>query len=205
MVILGAQSRPSKEPMTKLTQRFASGLTYAIEVQSDQTRKGTEIPYISHLLGVAAIALEHGATEDEAIAALLHDAPEDAGGAPILDEIRKRFGPAVSDIVAGCSDTFETPKPPWRQRKEAYIAHLEGASPSVLLVSAADKLHNVRSITSDYREIGEALWARFNGGRDGTLWYYRMLADSFLMLSRNRLASELDLAVRELERLAVRH
>ena len=142
------------------------------------------------------------ATEDEAVAALLHDAPEDAGGAPILDEIRNRFGPAVSEIVAGCSDTFETPKPPWRHRKEAYIAHLEGASSSVLLVSAADKLHNVRSITSDYREIGEALWGRFTGGREGTLWYYRSLADSFLRLSRNRLASELDLAVRELEDLA---
>jgi (p)ppGpp synthase/HD superfamily hydrolase len=189
--------------MTILTQRLASGLTYAIEVQSDQPRKETEIPYISHLLGVAAIALEHGATEDEAIAALLHDAPEDAGGAPILDEIRNQFGPAVSEIVAGCSDTFETPKPPWRQRKEAYIAHLEIASPSVLLVSAADKLHNVRSITSDCREIGETVWARFKGGREGTLWYYRSLADSFLRLNRNRLARELDLAVRELERSAV--
>jgi len=190
--------------MTTLTPQFSSALAYAVTVHSGQVRKGTDIPYVSHLLGVAAIALEHGATEDEAMGALLHDAPEDAGGAPILDEIHKRFGPAVSDIVAGCSDTFETPKPPWRHRKEAYIAHLEGASPSVLLVSAADKLHNVRSITSDYREIGEALWARFTGGREGTLWYYRSLADSFLRLSRNRLASELDLAVREFEGLAAR-
>lgn len=188
--------------MTKLTPRFATALAYAFGVHSGQVRKGTEIPYVSHLLGVAAIALEHGATEDEAIASLLHDAPEDAGGAPILEEIRNRFGPAVSDIVAGCSDTFETPKPPWRKRKEAYIAHLERASPSVLLVSAADKLHNVRSITSDYREIGEALWTRFNGGRDGTLWYYRSLADTFLRLGPNRLASELEHAVWELEYLA---
>ena len=190
--------------MTKLTPRFASALAYAFEVHSGQERKGTDIPYVSHLLGVTAIALENGATEDEAMAALLHDAPEDAGGAPILDEIRDRFGPAVSDIVAGCSDTFETPKPLWRKRKEAYIAHLEGASASVLLVSASDKLHNVRSITSDYRVIGETVWERFMGGREGTLWYYRAMADSFLRLSRNRLASELDLAVQELERLAVR-
>jgi (p)ppGpp synthase/HD superfamily hydrolase len=105
-------------------------------------------------------------------------------------------------IVAGCSDTFEKPKPPWRPRKEAYIAHLATASPSMLLVSAADKLHNVRAITSDYREIGEALWVRFKGGRDGTLWYYRSLANCFLKLSRNRLATDLDLAVRELEQLA---
>jgi len=188
--------------MTTLTPRLSSALAYAVTVHAGQVRKGTDIPYVSHLLGVASIALDHGATEDEAVAALLHDAPEDAGGAPILDEIRNRFGPAVSEIVAGCSDTFETPKPPWRHRKEAYIAHLEGASSSVLLVSAADKLHNVRSITSDYREIGEALWGRFTGGREGTLWYYRSLADSFLRLSRNRLASELDLAVGELEGLA---
>jgi GTP pyrophosphokinase len=188
--------------MTKLTPRFASALAYAFEVHSGQERKGTDIPYVSHLLGVTAIALENGATEDEAMGSLLHDAPEDAGGAPILDEIRDRFGPAVSDIVAGCSDTFETHEPLWRKRKEAYIAHLEGASASVLLVLASDKLHNVRSITSDYREIGETLWGRFTGGREGTLWYYRSLADSFLRLNRTRIASDLDLAVRELEGLA---
>ena len=187
--------------MTKLTPRFASALAYALEVHSGQVRKGTDIPYISHLLGVAAIALENGATEDEAIAALLHDAAEDAGGAPILEEMRTRFGSEVAEIIAGCSDTFETPKPPWRRRKEAYIVHLNGASAPVLLVSAADKLHNIRSIMSDYRNIGEALWERFTGGQEGTLWYYRSLADSFLRLSPGRLASELDLAVSEIERI----
>jgi GTP pyrophosphokinase len=185
----------------QMTPRFASAPVYACEIHAGQLRKGTDIPYISHLLGVTSIALDHGATEDEAIGALLHDAAEDAGGAPVIGEIRARFGPAAAEIVAGCSDTFETPKPPWRARKEAYIAHLASASPSVLLVSAADKLHNVRSITSDYRRIGEALWARFTGGREGTLWYYRALADSFLKLNRNRLAEELYLAVRELEQL----
>jgi GTP pyrophosphokinase len=188
--------------MTKLTPRFQAALDYAFQVHDGQVRKGTEIPYISHLMGVTAIALEHGATEDEAIGALLHDAAEDAGGAPVIEDVRSKFGQAVADIVDGCSDTFKTPKPPWRHRKEAYIAHLEKASPSVLLVSAADKLHNVRSITCDNREIGEKVWARFTGGREGTLWYYRSLADAFLRLSGNRLASELNLAVLELERLA---
>jgi len=190
--------------MTNLTPRFDSAVAFAREIHAGQPRKGTDIPYLSHLLGVAAIALENGASEDEAIGALLHDTAEDAGGAPVIAEIRTRFGAAVADIVSGCSDTFETPKPLWRPRKEAYLAHLEGASPAVLLVSAADKLHNVRSITSDYMVIGETVGARFMGGRDGTLWYYRALADSFLRLSRNRLTSELDLAVRELERLAAR-
>jgi GTP pyrophosphokinase len=189
-------------PIMQMTPRFASALVYACEVQAGQLRKGTEIPYISHVLGVTSIALEYGATEDEAIGALLHDAAEDAGGAPVIEEIRSRCGSDVAAIVAGCSDTFEKPKPSWRPRKEAYIAHLATASSSVLLVSAADKLHNVRSITSDYREIGQALWVRFNGGREGILWYYRSLADCFLKLSRNRLAADLDLAVRELERLA---
>ena len=185
----------------QMTPRFASALAYACEIHAGQLRKGTDIPYISHLLGVTSIALDHGATEDEAIGALLHDAAEDAGGAPVIGEIRARFGPAPAKIVAGCSDTFETPKPPWRARKEAYIAHLASASPSVLLVSAADKLHNVRAITSDYRKVGEAIWARFTGGREGTLWYYHVLADSFLKQNRNRLAEELYLAVRELEQL----
>jgi len=185
----------------QMTPRFASALVYACEIHAGQLRKGTDIPYISHLLGVTSIALDHGATEDEAIGALLHDAAEDAGGAPVISEIRARFGPAAAEIVAGCSDTIETPKPPWRARKEAYIAHLASASPSVLLVSAADKLHNVRAITSDYRKVGEAIWARFTGGREGTLWYYHALADSFLKLNRNRLAEELYVAVRELEQL----
>jgi len=188
----------------QMTPRFASALVYACELHAGQLRKGTEIPYISHVLGVASNALEYGATEDEAIGALLHDAAEDAGGAPVIEEIRSRFGSAVAEIVAGCSDTLEKPKPPWRPRKEAYIAHLATASSSVLLVSAADKLYNVRAITSDYREIGEVLWARFTGDREGTLWYYRSLADCFLKLSRNRLAVDLDLVVQELE-LLTRH
>jgi GTP pyrophosphokinase len=162
-------------------------------------RKATEIPYLAHLLGVASIALEYGANEDEAIAALLHDAVEDAGGAERLEDIRRRFGEAVAKIVDECSDTDEIPKPPWRERKEKYIEHVTHASKSAQLVSAADKLHNARSILKDYRAVGEALWSRFNGGREGTLWYYRALADAFRSVENNELVDELERVVREIE------
>src|SRR5205085_11747027 len=122
-----------------LTQRFEEALAFAARLHKSQLRKGTGVPYVSHLLAVAGIALEHGADEDEAIAALLHDAIEDQGGAATREEIRRRFGDRVVGIVDGCSDTDVSPKPPWRERKEAYIAHVRDASPSVRLVSAADK------------------------------------------------------------------
>ncbi len=138
-----------------LSPRFESALSYAAVIHAHQQRKGTGIPYLAHLLAVTSIALEHGATEDEAIAALLHDAGEDAGGRGRIEDIRQRFGDAVADIVQGCTDTEVTPKPPWRKRKEDYIAHLADASPSTLLVSAADKLHNARAILSDLRVHGE--------------------------------------------------
>ena len=165
------------------TARFEAALVYAHQVHQNQRRKGTGIPYIAHILGVAALAMEYGATEDEAIGALLHDAAEDGGGEATLAEIRARFGDAVADIVLGCSDSLvEDPedKLPWRERKENYLAHLEHATPSVLLVSAADKLHNVRSIMRDYREHGTEIWERFQGRRDGTLWYYETVADTLM-------------------------
>ena len=143
-------------------ERFEDALRYAARTHARQWRKGTTIPYITHLLAVAAIVGEHGGTETEVIAALLHDAVEDQGGAPRLQEIRERFGDEVAAIVQECSDTDRTPKPPWRERKEAYIEHLAGAAPSARLVSAADKLHNARAILADYRERGDALWSRFN-------------------------------------------
>jgi len=139
-----------------LTQRFSQALVYAADAHQDQTRKGTTVPYVAHVLAVAALALENGATEDEAIAALLHDTAEDCGGEPRLRDVRERFGSTVADIVWGCSDTMETPKPPWRERKEAYLHRLDAESPSVLLVSACDKLHNVRSILVSVRNDGEA-------------------------------------------------
>ena len=184
------------------TEKLDDALVYAAGLHRDQTRKGTGVPYVSHLLAVAAIVGENGGTEDEVVAALLHDAPEDAGGEARLAEIRARFGDGVADIVAGCTDTYEDPKPPWRARKEAYLDHLAGAPAPVRLVSAADKLHNARSVLSDYRAVGEDLWGRFNGGRDGTLWYYRAAADALAEAGGDPVADELDRVVTDLERLA---
>jgi GTP pyrophosphokinase len=151
---------------------------------------------------VAALALEHGATEDEAIAAVLHDAVEDQGGPPTVALIRERFGPTVADIVMGCTDAIVLPKPAWRERKERYIAHLSNADASVLLVSACDKLHNARAILADLRVLGEALWPRFKGGRDGTLWYYRTLINALGDRIPSALAAELERTVAKIERLA---
>jgi (p)ppGpp synthase/HD superfamily hydrolase len=174
----------------------------ACDLHRTQVRKGTRIPYVAHLLGVASIALEHGADEDEAIAAVLHDAVEDQGGATTATLIREHFGARVADIVVACSDTDVVPKPPWKERKERYIAHVESASASVRLVSASDKLHNARAILADYRDIGEGLWERFTGGRDGTLWYYRSLVSAFAKHEQSRLVEELDRVVGELETTA---
>jgi (p)ppGpp synthase/HD superfamily hydrolase len=183
------------------TDRFASAMGYAWQVHHGQRRKGTGIPYIAHILGVTAIAMEYGADEDQSIAALLHDAAEDGGGEATLAEIRARFGDAVGDIVLGCSDSLvEDPedKLPWQARKENYLAHLENASASVCLVAAADKLHNVRSIIRDYQEHGEAIWDRFQGKRDGTLWYYETVAHTLARRYHSQLTKDLQRAVDEL-------
>ena len=152
-------------------------------------------------MGVASLVLEAGGDEDLAIAALLHDVVEDCGGAPMLKEVRRRFGSRVAKIVDGCTDADTYPKPPWQERKEKYIRRLKTEDADTRLVSAADKLNNVRSILSDYRVIGESVWSRFNGGRDGTLWYYRTLLDEFLRQKRNRVTLDFELAVNELEKL----
>jgi GTP pyrophosphokinase len=185
-----------------LTARFEEALTYATRLHSTQVRKGTNTPYVAHLLGVASIALENGADEDEAIAALLHDAVEDQGGAATREEIRRRFGDRVAEIVDGCTDAEVIPKPPWRARKEAYIQHLALASPSVRLVSASDKLYNARAILLDYRALGEDLWQRFTGGRDGSLWYYRALVGAYKAHGSTPLVEELERTVLEIERLS---
>jgi GTP pyrophosphokinase len=183
-----------------LSTRFEEALVLAVRLHAGQVRKGTSIPYVAHLLAVAGIALYHGATEDEAIAALLHDAIEDRGGSDTPEEIRRRFGDVVTAIVDGCTDAETIPKPPWRQRKEAYIAHIGQASRSVRLISAADKLDNARAVLRDYRVHGEELWDRFRGGRDGTLWYYRAVADTLREAGPRPLVDELDRVVSELER-----
>ena len=164
----------------KLTPRFDEALCWARELHADQERKGSGIPYLAHLLSVAARVLETGGDEDQAIAGLLHDGPEDCGGRVILQQVEERFGERVAGIVAACTDTFDTPKPPWRERKERYLHHLVTDVPAeALLVSLADKVHNAGAILADYREIGEELWSRFAGGKDGTLWYYRALLQAY--------------------------
>ncbi len=184
------------------SEKFEEALFYAARLHRDQTRKGSGVPYITHLLAVAAIVGENDGTEAEVVAALLHDAPEDMGGRERLEEIRQRFGDAVAQIVAGCTDTYEDPKPAWRPRKEAYVAHVAETSPSVRLVSAADKLHNARSILADLRSLGEELWDRFTGGKEGTLWYYRALTEAYKRAGANAIVEELDRVVRKIEALA---
>ena len=186
----------------KLGPRFLRAFLFAAKKHAGQSRKASTIPYIAHLMGVASLVLEAGGDEDLAIAALLHDVVEDCGGAPMLKEVRRRFGSRVAKVVDGCTDSDTYPKPPWRQRKENYIRHLRKADADTQLVSAADKLNNVRSILSDYRELGEVVWSRFHGGREGTLWYYRTLRDEFLRHRPNRISRQLELAVNELEVLA---
>jgi len=184
-------------------EKFEAALVYAARLHRDQTRKGSGIPYVNHLLAVAAIVGENGGTEKEVVAALLHDAPEDHGGRARLEEIRERFGDEVAEIVAGCTDTYEDPKPAWQPRKEAYVAHVRTAPPSVRLVSAADKLHNARSILADLRVSGNELWGRFTGGKEGTLWYYRALVGTLGAAGTNAaMVEELGGVVRKIESLA---
>ena len=158
-----------------LSPRFEQAISYACISHAGQTRKGTQTPYISHLLSVAGLALEYGADEDEAIAALLHDVVEDAGGKARAADVRQRFGDRVAEIVIGCTDADTHPKPPWQARKEGYIAGLATANPSAHFVSCCDKLHNARSIVSDLRQHGETVWQKFAGGKEGSLWYYTTL------------------------------
>src|SRR5687767_3710094 len=167
------------------TSRFAEGLQTATMLHAGQTRKGTNIPYIAHLLGVASFALYYGADEDEAIGALLHDSIEDARPPLGADGVRKwihfRFGERVLQIVEGCTDSDVTPKPPWLERKKAYLARVRNEPASVILVSAADKLHNAGTVLTDFRKHGDELWGRFNpeAGKDGTVGYYRALVAVF--------------------------
>lgn len=185
----------------RLSSRFDDAFLYAHDAHRDQRRKKTERPYISHLMGVASIVLQYGGDEDQAIAALLHDVVEDCGGAPRLAEIRERFGERVARLVDGCTDSDQTPKPPWRERKEGYLHRVLREDADVLLISAADKLYNVREILMDLRENGPGVWERFTGRREGSLWYYRALVEAFRGRAPGPLVDELDRAVAELEHL----
>ena len=184
---------------SRLTPRFEDALSFATQLHAQQTRKGKQTPYIAHLLSVAALVLEAGADEDVAIAALLHDAVEDQGGLETLAEIRRRYGERVANIVDSCSDAYTIPKPPWRERKEAYLQHLSEATPAARLVSLADKLHNSRSILRDLYQDGEQVWNKFKGGKQGTLWYYRSLADIFEQRDDGFMVAELRRVVNQIE------
>jgi (p)ppGpp synthase/HD superfamily hydrolase len=183
-----------------LSQRFEDALAFTARLHTTQTRKGTEIPYIAHLLAVASLVITHGGDEDEAIAGLLHDAVEDQGGQPTLELIRARFGERVAAIIDGCTDTDVQPKPPWRERKERYLHHLRAALPSVKLVAAADKLDNMRAIIADHRNLGDSIWARFNAGKADQQWFYRGCVTA-LEGGTQALIRELEAVVQQLERL----
>jgi (p)ppGpp synthase/HD superfamily hydrolase len=175
---------------------------YAARLHARQVQKGSHRPYVGHLLGVASLVIRYGGDQDQAIAALLHDAVEDQGGMSTLRAIRRKFGPRVAHIVEGCSDSFTTPKPPWRRRKQNYIAHVRHASADVRLVSAADKLDNARTIVADLRRIGDRVWSRFKGRKEGTLWYYREILAALEEPGPNPLVEELGRTVRQMHGLA---
>jgi GTP pyrophosphokinase len=188
------------------TDRFVEAVAAAALIHAGQLRKGTAIPYLSHLLGACAIALDYGANEDEAIAALLHDTIEDGVSTEEARAIVWGFGPEVGRIVEACTQANTHPTPPWRARRTAYLARLAGEDRSVLLVSASDKLHNARSIVRDLRSIGEDLWARFSSAKEDTLWYYRSLVTAFRANPAHTppLIDELDRTVSEMEALATK-
>ncbi|MBT3371272.1 MAG: HD domain-containing protein [Rhodospirillaceae bacterium] len=178
-----------------LTERFDSAFHYAHDLHRTQARKVAAVPYISHLMAVASLVIEHGGDEDQSIAALLHDAVEDQGGIKTLTAIRAMFGDGVADMVADCTDSWDEPRLPWRLRKESYIAALPNKPARSLLVVLADKTHNAEAIVADYRILGEPVWDRFNGGPQGTRWYYRTLAEAFPETLPRQLLDRLSRAV----------
>jgi (p)ppGpp synthase/HD superfamily hydrolase len=186
--------------MAPLTRRFDDALLYAHAAHATQTRKGTSAPYIGHLLGVASIVIDDGGSEDEAIAALLHDAAEDAGGRERLADIRATFGPIVAQIVEDCTDSWSAQKEPWAERKQKYVSHARTLGPGSLRVSAADKVHNTYAILRDLRNVGEKVWERFKATPDDVLAYYQGLVRAYREAGGGRLVDELDRIVRGIER-----
>ncbi|MBX9258314.1 HD domain-containing protein [Desmonostoc muscorum CCALA 125] len=182
----------------KLTERFESALIYATRLHANQTRKISGVPYISHLLSVTALVLEAGGTQEEAIAALLHDAVEDQGGKSTREEIHQLFGETVVAIVDGCTESDTYPKPPWLERKKRYLENLYHASASVRRVSLADKLHNARSLLADLRQHGSSIWKEFKTGREGTLWFYQQLQEVYNATGCDFLTQEFSRVIQEL-------
>jgi (p)ppGpp synthase/HD superfamily hydrolase len=187
--------------MTQLTERFSQAVVLALDLHRQQTRKGSEIPYASHLLRVSGMVLEYGGDEATAIAAMLHDAVEDQGGLDTAARIAQQFGAQVARYVEEVSDTDEDPKPPWQERKDAYLAHLAVASPQARLISGCDKLDNLRSMMRAYRQVGPDLWERFHAGRQGSLWYHREVLRILQSPPVCPVAEELALALDDFEKL----
>jgi GTP pyrophosphokinase len=186
--------------MVRLSERFVEAVRYAMEAHKEQPRKGTEIPYISHLIAVASFVIDDGGDEDAAIAALLHDAPEDQGGRERLEDIRKRFGDKVAHIVEACTDSWTQPKEPWIERKRAYVEHAKTLDRETLRVSAADKVHNAYCILRDYRSVGDQVWTRFKASPDDILDYYDGLVRAYHKAGGGHLVDELERVVRGIKR-----
>ena len=185
-----------------LSDRFVSAFSKAFTLHKDQKRKASQTPYIAHLMSVAALVLENGGSDDQAIAALLHDAVEDAGGLETLEEIRVEFGDSVAELVDGCTDSYTHPKADWEPRKMAYLDKLRNAPDEILLISLADKVHNARSILLDLHRSGVSTWDKFKGKKTGTLWYYQTLAKIFDNAPYPSLKNELRNLVDEMHTLA---
>jgi (p)ppGpp synthase/HD superfamily hydrolase len=189
----------------ELTPRFDAALALARFLHRTQKRKGSETPYLAHLLSTSALVMHFGGTEAQACAALLHDAAEDQGGTPMLEAIRVQLGADVADIVADCTDAVETPKPEWRPRKERYVHAVAKKPAASLLVTACDKLDNARAIVADLRRDGRRTPDRFTGGAQ-VLWYYAELAAALRAAAREpgtvAVVNELDAAVAEMKALA---
>ncbi|MEA3365599.1 MAG: HD domain-containing protein [Candidatus Hydrogenedentes bacterium] len=184
--------------MNSTPSLIAEAFSFAEGLHQGQFRKSTDIPYLYHLLSVAALVGEHGGNERQVAAALLHDAAEDQGGEETLGAIEKHFGKEIAAYVRACSDCTSFPKPPWRARKEAFIAKIPEMPEEAKLIVAADKLHNVRSMLRDHRQHGENLWKRFKGGRTGTLWYHASVAKTLAKTWKHPILDELQEAVEEL-------
>ena len=194
-----AMTRPSEASDDAFSDRFVDALGYASKAHAGQIRRADGRPYIAHLLRVAGLVIQEGGSEDEAIAALLHDAAEDQGGLARLEDIRNRYGNRVADTVEECTDTFAEPKPPWRRRKERHLAEMDRSSPGAVLVLLADKLDNARTMLRQHRVHGEGQWARSGKQPGDVRWYYRALAERLAPLRPGPLADELVRTCAELD------
>ncbi len=185
-----------------LSNRMTEAFEFARLLHGEQLRKGTKTAYLSHLMAVSSLVLESGGSEEEAVAALLHDTVEDCGGLPVLEKIREQFGESIANIVKDCSEPLSIPKPPWKERKNAYIAQIADADDSVKRVACADKLHNLRSILTDYQQVGDRVWDRFHADKEGTLWFYQSMVKTLRTFGQGvAIFVELEKRVGDLQRI----